>query len=180
MRESTQTKRSWKSSTVKPPKPYPDFPLSPHPSGAWQKKIEGKLYYLGRRGRIVKGKMQRLPGDGWQQALELFKAQQDDLYAGKKPRARLVNGKVTEEAAGLTIKVLCNTFLTSMLRRLEAGRKMSPRMFNEYRATTDRLVAKFGPNRLVVDLRSSDFEALGCALPLRHTTQNRQSPECHF
>ena len=164
MAKSTRTNRSGKSSTVKPPKPYPDFPLGPHPSGTWQKKIAGKLYYFGRWGKVVNGKMERLPGDGWQEALALYQAQRDDLYAGRKPRVKLVKGKLTQEADGLTIKALCNQFLTSMLRRLEAGRKMSPRMFDEYRATTDRLVAKFGSNRLVSDLRPSDFEALGTEL----------------
>jgi hypothetical protein len=32
--------------------------------------------------------MERIEGDGWKEALELYKAQADDLYAGRTPRAK--------------------------------------------------------------------------------------------
>jgi len=38
------------------------------------KKIWGQLIYFGNWGRRVNGKMERMPDDGWQNALEIYKA----------------------------------------------------------------------------------------------------------
>jgi len=95
--------------------------------------------------------MQRLPGDGWKEALELYKAQADDLHAGKTPR--VVN------ADGLPLKELCNRFLTAKLRKVESG-ELSPRTLAEYRLTAARLIAFFRKDRLVGDLAADDFESL--------------------
>jgi integrase len=144
----------------RPKKPYPDFPLTPHASGAWQKKIRGRIHYFGKWARRVNGKLERLEGDGWKEALELYKAQADDLHAGRTPRVK---------GDGVTLKDLCNRFLTAKQRQWEAG-EISGRMFEptldpekpkgEYPATTDRLIAMFGASRLVDDLAAEDFEAL--------------------
>lgn len=81
---STQKPRRRKA-TDWPRKPYPDFPLSPHPSDKWQKKIRGKIVYFGRWANRVNGVLVRIDGDGWQEALESYNAQAADLHAGDGP-----------------------------------------------------------------------------------------------
>lgn len=152
--QSTLSPRSRKSSTGKPPKPYAKFPLTPHACGAWQKKILGKIKYFGRWGRVINGTLTRIEGDGWKQALELYKAQADDLHVGRTPRVK---------ADALTVADLCNRFLTAQQRAMEAG-EITPRTFTDYRATTDRLVTTFGKTRFVDDLASDDFEALRASI----------------
>jgi integrase len=152
MSNSSERRTSRKPKLVKPPKPYDDFPLTPHASGTWMKKIKGKIRYFGRWGRRVDGKMQRIDGDGWQAALELYKAQADDLHAGREPRAK-------QDGEGLTVGVLCNHFLTAKLRKKDSG-EITRRTFCEYKTTTDLLVSKFGSHRRVDDITPGDFESL--------------------
>lgn len=139
-------------SPERPPKPYPKFPLYPHASGFWAKKVRGKLHYFGRWGQIRDKEMVRLEGDGWVKALELFKAQKEDLEAGRKPR------EVSEQGE-LTVKELCNKFLNSKLKKLEMA-KLSPRSFAELKHTALRITAQFGKSRIVSDLAGDDFEDL--------------------
>ncbi|HZZ77891.1 MAG TPA: hypothetical protein VFE62_05210 [Gemmataceae bacterium] len=150
MSKSSQKTASRKAAVERPKKPYPDFPLSPHASGAWQKKIRGKVHYFGRWASVINGKLTRIEGDGWQEALEQYNAEAADLHAGRTPRTK---------SDALTIKELCNRFLTAKQHKLDAG-EMSARMFAEYKLTTDRLVARFGKDRLVVDLAADDFQSL--------------------
>src|SRR5262245_37165181 len=96
----------------RPPKPYADFPLYAHPLGYWSKKIRGTIRHFGRWGRVVDGKLVRVEGETWKEALERYQAQKDDLYAGRTPRA---------PGDGLTVADLCNHFLTAKLRKRTAG-----------------------------------------------------------
>ena len=148
MSKSMKSRRARKSD--RPAKPYPDFPLTPHASGAWQKKIRGKIHYFGKWGRRVNGVLERVEGDGWEEALKEYKAVADDLHAGRTPRV---------DREGLTVGDLCNRFLTAKLRKQDAG-EIGRQTFADYKIVTDLLVATFGANRLVDDLAADDFGAL--------------------
>jgi integrase len=149
MHDSTRKPRSRKDAN-RPKKPYPDFPLSPHPSGKWQKMIRGRIYYFGRWAKRANGKLVRIDGDGWKEAFEEYKKVADDLHAGRTPRV---------QSDGLTVADLCNRFLTAKLRKRESG-ELGLRMFADYKEVTDLIVAAFGKTRLVDDLAADDFESL--------------------
>jgi len=76
------------------------------------------------------------------------------LLAGRTPRV----GR-----DGLTVADLCNHFLTSKQRLLDAG-EITRRTWNDHKATCDRIVPHFGKHRLVEDLASADFEALRASI----------------
>lgn len=88
VRDKPPNRKARKPGPDWPQKPYDGFPLGPAVSGCWQKKINGKIFYFGRWGKIINGRMVRLPDDGWQAALALFQAQRDDLYAGRTQSAQ--------------------------------------------------------------------------------------------
>ncbi len=94
--------------------------------------------------------MERVPGDGWKEALDLFTTQRDDLFAGRKPH---------ENSDGLTIMGLCNRFLTFKQHQFEIG-EIVWLTFTDYKIVTDRLIAVLGKTRLVEDLAAKDFEEL--------------------
>jgi integrase len=139
MIKSKRSRRKDKSG--KPEKPRPDFPLFPHATKRWAKKIKGRMYYFG-------------PWSDPDAALAKYLEQKDDLYAGRRPRP------VQE---GFTIRDLCNHFLNSK-RHLLDTRELKQRTFDEYRSATDRIVQAFGKDWLVEDLRPDDFEQLRARL----------------
>jgi integrase len=130
-------KSTRKRSVAKPAKPYPDFPLFPHATGRWAKKIRGRFCYFGK-------------WDDPDGALQRFLDTRDDLYAGRTPR--LGN-------EGLRVAELCNRFLTSKGRLLDTG-EIVQRTFDDYHRTCARIVSFFGRDRRVEDLSPDDFERL--------------------
>src|SRR6202030_1151542 len=92
------------TTSAKPSKPYPDFPLFPHATRRWAKKIRGKMHYFGH----------------WEDpdgALDKYLKEKDALHAGRKPRP---------ESEGLTVKEVANAFLNHKDALLDAG-ELSPR-----------------------------------------------------
>jgi integrase len=121
----------------KPGKPYADFPLFPHATGRWAKKIRGKLHYFG-------------PWADPDAALAKYLDQKDALHSGRKPR---------EATEGVTVKDLCNRFLTAKLALVESG-ELTKRSWQDYKAACDLIVSQFGKSRLVGDLDPEDFASL--------------------
>jgi len=122
-------------------KPRPDFPLFPHATGRWAKKVCGKLRYFGKTAVDPEGKA----------ALDLWLEQKDALLAGRVPRAK--------DDSALTLAKLCNLFLTAKLAKVNA-RELGERTFCEYHRITDLLIDTFGKDRLVSDLQPTDFQTL--------------------
>jgi integrase len=126
----------------RPARPNPEFPLFPHATRRWAKKIRGKLHYFG-------------PWDDPQAALDKYLTQKDDLYAGRTP------GVITP---GVTVQDLVNQFLTSKKHKLQTG-ELSYQSFAEYHAACARIVDAFGRGRAIADLRPVDFEQLKFRFP---------------
>lgn len=116
-------------------KPYPDFPLTAHPSGQWCKKIRGKLHYFGTEADA---------------ALNKYLEERDDLQAGKVPR---------KKSEGLTLGHLVNRFLTTKQRFVDTG-ELAAVTWRDYYDVCERLLEAFGASRQVLDLAGEDFERL--------------------
>jgi integrase len=120
----------------KPGKPHPDYPLYPHASGQWAKRVRNKVHYFG-------------PWSDPDAALKKWLKEKDDLLAGREP----------ENGDGLTIGRLANLFLTSKQRLVDSG-ELEQRTWNDYHTICERVLRVFGPGRLVANLRPADFEKL--------------------
>lgn len=90
--------------TERPARPSADFPLFPHATGRWAKKIRGKLHYFG-------------PWSDPDGALNNYLKQKDDLHAGRTPRP---------DSAETTAKQLANAYLHHKKALVDAG-ELSPR-----------------------------------------------------
>jgi len=121
----------------KPAKPYPDFPLFPHATKRWAKKIRGKLVYFG-------------PWEDPDGALKKYQEQRDDLRAGRKPRTA---------DDGLDVRDLLNRFLTAKRHLLDTS-EITQRTFDDYHTSCARVGASFGLSRRLDDVRPEDFERL--------------------
>jgi integrase len=122
----------------KPAKPYPDFPLFPHATGRWAKKIRGRMVYFG-------------PWDDPDAALEKYLKEKDDLHAGKRPRP--------DADDQIEVVDVCNAFLIEKKAAVESG-ELSRWTFEDYQEACDVIVAHFRKGRVASDVRPDEFAAL--------------------
>ena len=121
-------------------KPRPDFPLFPHSTGRWAKKVRGKTEYFGRIKDDPKG----------ERALTEWLEQRDLLLAG---RQRQVN------RGALTVANLANRLLTWKRTQYKAGEIKLPSLRAWYAACA-MVVEQFGAKCSVEDLGPDDFQRL--------------------
>lgn len=137
-RKSTKPKAVSKSD--RPAKPYEGFPLFAHRSGQWARKYQGRFYYFGSW---------RTDPDGTE-ALKRYNREWSYLKEGRTPPP-------VDTGDGLTLRRLCNVFLTSKRNKLDSG-ELSGHTFSGYHTSCERMLDYFGKNRRVDDLRPDDFE----------------------
>lgn len=149
MSKSSQSAAGGKVRDDRPAKPYPDFPLFPHRTGRWAKKINGRFCYYGPWRGVE-------DGGGWKAALDEYEKHRDGDYAG---RARRSDGA----ADVLTLKELVNRFLTAKMQLWQSG-DLRPRTFADYKAVCVRTNDYFGGHRAVADITAEDFAAFRTAI----------------
>jgi integrase len=106
----------------------------------WAKKIRGRMHYFG-------------PWSDPDGALARYLEQAEALHSGHAPRP---------ESTTLTLKDLCNYFMTAKQQKVDAG-ELSPRTWLDYRRACADLLRGLGKTRRVSDLRPDDFTALRAA-----------------
>ena len=145
-----------------PKKPYPEFPLSAHPNGQWAKWIKPfdapkrKLYYFG-------------PWADAPAAIERYKAEIDDIMAGRDPAARAAL------AGGLAVADGLGHFLDAKERARDRG-DISAKTWRNYRETCEKMTTLWGPGRLLESLSDLDFLDLLDAFHTRSKKSRHTGP----
>ena len=121
----------------RPAKPYPEFPLTAHPTGRWCKKIRGRIHHF-------------WPWGDPDAALATYLAQKDALHADRKPRP---------DSEAVTVKDVMNAFLNPKQALVDAG-ELSALTWADYKLITAELRKQVGKGRLVADVDAGDFAAL--------------------
>jgi integrase len=134
-----------KPAICKPDRPYSDFPLYPHDTKRWSKKIKGKTHYFG-------------PWDDWKGALERYQYERDYLYAGKTPPPK--------NADAYTVGILINDYLRFKDDKVQSN-ELSQRTWDDLKRTGAMLIEELGRNIPIESLDSDDFAALRAKLSKR-------------
>jgi hypothetical protein len=121
---------------MKPKKPYPTFPLTPHVRGGWQKRYKGKLIYI--------------PPADPDEALSEFHRRARAIDAGKVRR---------KTKTDWTVGALVNAFYRDKRLDHENG-NLSADMLKRYRSVTMEAVTSLGRDTIIHDLHPDDFSTL--------------------
>lgn len=127
-----------KNQQNRPKKPRSDYPLFPHASRQWAKKVRGRLRYFGKWSNP-------------EAAEHRWLAQRDDLLAGRPVRP--------VGADELLVKDLCNQYLTYKQGLVQSG-ELAPRSFAGYMAACRRLARVVGSCTAISHLVREDFSHL--------------------
>ena len=126
--------------TSKYRKPHPDFPLFPHATGQWAKKVRGKTEYFGMVHDDPRG----------ERALKEWIEQKDFLLAGRGRQA--ITG-------ALTVADLANRVLTWKRNQFSAGEITLHAVRTWYKVCA-MVVGQFGAKQTVEGLGPDDFQRL--------------------
>jgi integrase len=149
---------SSESRNSKPAKPYPTFPLFPHASGRWAKKVRQKTRFYGRWGNVVAGEV--IPVEDVEKSAADAKVEFDRCWPHHSQGRE---APAIDAGEGCTVRDLCNAFLTAKTAVLLTG-ELSQYSFSEYQRTTDRIMAFFGRDRRVDDIRPDEFQSFRSSL----------------
>jgi len=128
-----------------PDKPYPDYPLYPHRSGKWAKKIKGRTVYFGRL-------------DDPDGALAEYLAHKAKLDADNSLPTPLEMSRHLVLNPPLTLRQSADKFVDSKRKAVERG-ELSERTLNELRRTTDKFCEVIGPTVTVSVVGPDHFTA---------------------
>ena len=120
------------TTSSRPSKPYPEFPLYAHTSGRWAKKIRGKTHFFG-------------PWRDPHAALRRYLNEKDDLEAGRQ--ARRAAG-VTD---ALTVQQMVGLFLDAKEINVQSG-ELELSTWKVYESFGNRMIRVFGANTPVQSL----------------------------
>ena len=123
------------SSTQKPAKPTPDFPLFPHDTKRWAKKVKGKTEYFG-------------PWNDPEGALHEWERCKEALLSGR-PRPEF-------RPDAFAVADIVDEFLKHRRKKVDAE-SMRLRTWNEYRAVGQLMFKGLGKETYADDLTPQDF-----------------------
>jgi hypothetical protein len=121
------------------------FPLTLHkPTRQYRKRVRGRDYYFGTDQDTALAEWLRVKAD---------------LITGRRPRPK--------QEDTIAVRDLANRFLHAKRGRVETG-ELTPGTWSQYFRACERVVAVFGSDRAVIDLRADDFAELRAAAAKTH------------